>query len=61
MRLEGRVCIVTGAASGIGRASAELFAAEGATVVAADLEGAPYRVDVGDEAETIALAGRVVD
>ncbi|MBV8066317.1 MAG: SDR family oxidoreductase [Actinobacteria bacterium] len=61
MRLDGKVCIVTGAASGIGRASAELFAAEGATVVAADLEGAPYRVDVGDEAETIALAGRVVD
>ncbi|MGH2972701.1 MAG: SDR family NAD(P)-dependent oxidoreductase [Gaiellaceae bacterium] len=60
MRLAGKVCIVTGAASGIGRASAELFAAEGATVAAADLEGTPYRVDVADEGETQALADRVV-
>src|SRR5207302_1578975 len=58
--LEGKVCIVTGAASGIGRASAELFAEEGATVVAADLEGTAYRVDVGDEEETRALADTVV-
>jgi NAD(P)-dependent dehydrogenase (short-subunit alcohol dehydrogenase family) len=59
-RLAGKVCIVTGAASGIGRASAELFAASGATVVAADLELTPYRVDVTDEDETQALAARVV-
>jgi len=37
MRLEGRVAIVTGAASGIGRASAELFSHEGAHVLAVDL------------------------
>jgi NAD(P)-dependent dehydrogenase (short-subunit alcohol dehydrogenase family) len=59
-RLAGKICIVTGAASGIGLASAELFAAEGATVVAADLDGTPYRVDVGDEEETRALADAVL-
>jgi NAD(P)-dependent dehydrogenase (short-subunit alcohol dehydrogenase family) len=61
MRLTGKVCIVTGAGSGIGRASAELFEAEGATVVAADLEGTSHRVDVADEDETRALAAAVVE
>jgi 3-hydroxybutyrate dehydrogenase len=37
MRLEGKTAIITGAASGIGRALAQRFAAEGASVVAADL------------------------
>lgn len=36
--LAGRVAIVTGAASGIGRATAELFATEGAQVVLADID-----------------------
>jgi NAD(P)-dependent dehydrogenase (short-subunit alcohol dehydrogenase family) len=36
-RLTGKIAIVTGAASGIGKASAALFAAEGATVIAADV------------------------
>jgi len=60
VRLAGKVCIVTGAASGIGRASAQLFAEEGATVVAADLDGTPHRVDVADEEETHALAHAVL-
>ncbi|MGW4891690.1 SDR family NAD(P)-dependent oxidoreductase [Kitasatospora sp. NPDC004240] len=37
-RLAGKVCVVTGAASGIGRAVAELFAHEGAAVVATDID-----------------------
>jgi NAD(P)-dependent dehydrogenase (short-subunit alcohol dehydrogenase family) len=36
MRLSGKIAVVTGAASGFGRATAELFAKEGARVVVAD-------------------------
>lgn len=39
-RLAGRSCVVTGAASGIGRAVAERFVREGASVVAADVDAA---------------------
>jgi len=37
-RLEGKVCLITGAGSGIGQASARLFAREGARVVVADID-----------------------
>ncbi|AGK59151.1 3-ketoacyl-(acyl-carrier-protein) reductase [Hyphomicrobium denitrificans 1NES1] len=40
MRLKDRVAIITGSASGFGRGIAELFAAEGAKVVIADINGA---------------------
>src|SRR5579885_1075716 len=40
-QFEGRVAVVTGAASGIGRALAERFAAEGMRVVLADVEREP--------------------
>jgi 3-oxoacyl-[acyl-carrier protein] reductase len=39
MRLAGKVALVTGAGAGIGRATVRRFAAEGARVIAADLDG----------------------
>ena len=38
MRLDGKVALITGAAGGMGRVAAELFAAEGARVVVADVD-----------------------
>ena len=38
-RLRGKSAVITGAAMGIGRATAELFATEGARIVAADIDG----------------------
>ncbi|MDX6667481.1 MAG: hypothetical protein QOK04_861 [Solirubrobacteraceae bacterium] len=53
-RLDGKVCVISGAASGIGAASARLFADEGATVVGVDVrDGAvgelAIEADVSDE------------
>jgi 3-oxoacyl-[acyl-carrier protein] reductase len=64
--IEGSVAIVTGAASGMGKATAELFADEGARVAALDLNAAPLEAVVasiraaGGEARawTIDLADR---
>ena len=63
-RLEGRVCVVTGASGGIGAASVELFQREGARVAGADLlDGAPgdlsLQVDVTDEQQVSAMYARV--
>jgi NAD(P)-dependent dehydrogenase (short-subunit alcohol dehydrogenase family) len=62
-RLEGKIAIVTGAASGIGKASAALFAREGAKVVAADVaevEGV-VAADAGHEQEVERLVAHAVD
>jgi hypothetical protein len=41
-RLSGKTCVITGAARGIGRATALLFAREGARLVLADVDGTSY-------------------
>ncbi len=48
-RLAGKVAIVTGAANGIGRGCAAMFAAQGATVIGIDREGADINCDLLDE------------
>jgi NAD(P)-dependent dehydrogenase (short-subunit alcohol dehydrogenase family) len=45
-RLEGKVAFITGAGSGIGRAAAKLFSAEGARVAVADIDAAAGRETV---------------
>ena len=53
MRLEGKVCVITGAAGGIGAATAAVFEREGARVVGVDL----LEHDVGE----LSLQGDVTD
>jgi NAD(P)-dependent dehydrogenase (short-subunit alcohol dehydrogenase family) len=47
-RLDGKVCLITGAGSGIGRASARLFAREGAYVVVADVDDRGAKATVAE-------------
>ena len=73
MELTAKHVVVTGAASGIGRACATRFASEGARVVVADLDsahaeavareigGLAIATDVGKEADIIALVRRARD
>src|SRR5947209_13753332 len=63
VRLQGKSAIVTGAASGIGRATAELFAQEGARLVINDVNEARLN-EIADGiraagGEVVALAGDV--
>jgi NAD(P)-dependent dehydrogenase (short-subunit alcohol dehydrogenase family) len=63
-RLDGKVCVITGAAGGIGAATAEAFAREGARVVGVDLhDGSPgdlaLAVDVTDEQAVHDMYARV--
>ena len=64
MRLEGKVCVITGAAGGIGGAAAEVFAREGAHVVGVDLRehtvgSVSLTADVSDEGSVLELFSRV--
>ena len=66
-RIDGKVALVTGAASGIGQATAARLRDEGAIVVGVDVAGGPdggelvELLDVTDEAAVDALVGSVVD
>jgi NAD(P)-dependent dehydrogenase (short-subunit alcohol dehydrogenase family) len=59
--LKGKSAVVTGAARGIGKATADLFAAQGATVARLDLEPADgvTRVDVADESAVNAAFAKI--
>src|SRR5262245_36572621 len=72
--MEGKVAVITGAGSGMGRSSAKVFVREGARVVAADISGGekdtakalganvlPVHCDVTQEAEVEALMRAAID
>jgi NAD(P)-dependent dehydrogenase (short-subunit alcohol dehydrogenase family) len=72
MRLKDKIAVITGAGQGMGRAMAQLYAAEGATVVAVDVNlaaaeetiagstGQARQVNIGDSAEVNALFDALV-
>jgi 3-oxoacyl-[acyl-carrier protein] reductase len=74
-RLAGKTAIITGAGSGLGRATAERYVIEGARVLVADIDGAqaaavcgrlgdaavPAQVDVSDQTAVAAMLQAAVD
>jgi NAD(P)-dependent dehydrogenase (short-subunit alcohol dehydrogenase family) len=65
-RLQDKVCVITGAAGGIGAASASLFAAQGARVVGVDLlehsvGELSLQVDLSDEGVVESMYAQAVD
>ena len=73
MRLEGKIAVVTGGASGFGAGIARKFAAEGASLMIADLNGAAAKkqaavlgaractADVSNDAEVAAMVAATLD
>ena len=61
MRLKDKICIVTGAAQGIGRPPALKFAAEGATVIVCDLREPPSTRRWPSAAPSVPADGHAVD
>jgi NAD(P)-dependent dehydrogenase (short-subunit alcohol dehydrogenase family) len=72
--LDGKVAVITGAGSGMAKASAETFGREGAKVLAADISGAekdtaaelgeavvPFHVDVSNEADVEAMFAAAIE
>jgi NAD(P)-dependent dehydrogenase (short-subunit alcohol dehydrogenase family) len=73
-RLDGKVAVITGAGSGMGKASVKVFVREGAKVVAGDISGAerdtaaevgadvlPVHCDVTKEADVEAMIAAAVE
>ncbi len=72
--LDGKVAVITGAGSGMAKASTKIFVREGAKVLAADISGAekdtaaevgegvvPFHADVTKEADVAAMIDRAVE
>jgi NAD(P)-dependent dehydrogenase (short-subunit alcohol dehydrogenase family) len=60
-RLDGKVCVITGAGGGMGREAALLFSDEGARVCAADIDGAAAEQTAQDAHDAFAVQVDVAD
>jgi NAD(P)-dependent dehydrogenase (short-subunit alcohol dehydrogenase family) len=60
-RLEGKIAVITGAGGGMGREAALLFAEEGASVCAADIDGDAAQQTAADAGNSLAVQVDVAD